>query len=308
MLRRKVYTKLNGPIWSYSPESLMIDTHNNCTLQCRHCNPQGSFNLPHGRMPTEMVQKIIRYYRGYPLFCVAPFMNGEPTLDERLWDTCEYTLRYNGAQNVMDSNGTVVAGRKNLLHPNLKLVRFTISAVTPETYEVVHGKPYFHIAEETLAFYLKNKHPHQRAWLHFIVNKENQHEVDAWIKRHQGIGRTVYILHEGKGIQLNSAKMQGDAIKQSYYIYPDGTKKLVANPEVMKYAPCPCYGLLGISWQGDLLECCDFPYKFNYGNIKDVDMQEMWRERLRNKMDNECCNSCSLRFPNWKTTINKWVR
>lgn len=308
LLRRKLFMKLRGPIWARMPESLQLDTHNYCTCDCIYCNPQHSFNLPHGWMPTEMFQRIVRYFKGYPLFCVAPFMDGEPMMDERLWDFCEYTQRYNGAQNVIDTNATVLKGRKNLLHPNLKMVRFTISANTPETYEVVQGRPYFHIAEETLAFYLKHKYPHQQAWLHFIVTKDNEHEVDAWLKRHSGIGRTVYIVHRGTGIQLNSDLVRGRMLRQSFYVYPDGRVKLVANSELMQYKPCPCYDLLGVSWQGDLLECVDFPYRYNYGNIRDTDPMEMWRERLRNKMDNECCNSCSLRFPNYKQTLAKWVR
>lgn len=308
MAKRRLIAKIHGPIWTRQPESLQMDTINNCDLDCIYCNPQHSFNLPHGKMPTELYQQVVSYFAGTPLFCVGNFMNGEPMLDTRLWDFCEYTMKHNGAMNVIDTNGTITENRKNLLHPNLKMVRFTISAATPETYLRVHRKPYFDKAEQTLQFYLANRHPTQKAWLHFIVNKENEHELDTWLKRHPGIGKTVYNVHRGEGIQLNSEIAKGNLSRENFYVYPNGKIVPVANKQVQQYKPCPCYDLMGISWDGRILECVDFPYQYNYGKVGEVDLLAAWRERLRNKMDNACCNGCSLRFKGYKVLLDKWVR
>ena len=210
--------------------------------------------------------------------------------------------------SIIDTNGAAWQNRHLLLHPNLKITRFTISAATPETYLKVHGKPYFHRALSTFYWFLRYKHKHQIPWLHFITTRNNQHEVNSWIKHFSGVGRTVFPLHRIPEFHHESEKTLPEKIEEMHMLDAAGNLlKRNPNPKSGLH-PCPCWSTLGISWQGDILQCVDLPYKFNYGNVKDTDILEAWRERNRNKLDNDGCRQCSQRFRNYKKVMDKYVR
>lgn len=305
---RKLHQVLISPIWVKYPETIQFDTHNFCDLDCQYCNPQHSFNLPKGEMPISLIEIILEYFSGKRLlFSIAPFMNGEPMLDARLPQICSMADFYCHTQCLIDTNGTIYANKENLVHPNLKLVRFTISAITPETYEKVHGKPFFNRAMATLDWFLHNKLPSQQAWLHFICCKDNEHEVEKWSYHFRGIGQTIFPVHRSPDLQKDSEIAKGSQIKEPYFVDPKGNKRRLHDPK-NKLKPCPNFDILAISWDGRILQCCDYPYEYNYGKVGETDILEAWQERNRNKMDNACCNSCSLKFPEWKAILDRWIK
>ena len=304
------------PTWPKHPTTVQLDTHNICNLKCEYCNVQGGFNLPRGEMPFETVKYVLKYFgdRKIRLWCVAPFMNGEPLLDERLPKIFDMARGLARTSCVIDTNGTVYRNKHFLVHSNLRLVRFTISAATPETYEKVHGKPYLNRALATFYWFLSHKLPHQRVWLHFIATKNNIHELNQWINQFKGVGRTVFTVH--RGIFKNNSKQVAlkdfpsflkDALPNEPFMVNEQNKVEPVGPwRGNRFAPCQCWGIMGIGWNGQIMQCVDFPYRYNYGKVGEVDLLEAWRERLRNKMDNPCCNSCSVRFPNWKKIMDRW--
>ena len=306
--RRKLQYKIGKPIWTEYPDNIMLDLTNRCCNDCVFCNVQHSFNLPHGDMPLPIAEQVLRHYGKKLFWSIAPFVNGESMLvPDTLQKVCSLSESVCNTQCVIDTTGAVYKNRQALIHRNLKLVRFTISAVTPETYLKTHGRPNFEEAMKTFDFYIKNKLPTQNAWVHFIACKENEHELEQWIEKFKGYGRTVYPMHRGTGIQLNSEIALGSKVEKPFHVFPDG-KRVPVHDLMKNTKPCPCYDILGISWQGEILECVDFPYKYNYGKVGEVDLDKAWKERLKNKMDNECCNSCNLRFSNYKEILNKWVK
>jgi hypothetical protein len=259
-------------------------------------------------MPIEIAETVLRHYGKRLFWSIAPFANGESTLvPESLQTVCTMSEQICNTQCVMDTGGTVYRNRNAYIHRNLKLVRFTISAATSETYQKVHGTTLFPDVIATFEWFVKHKLPTQDVWVHFIACKDNEHELEQWIERFKGYGRTVYPMHRGTGYQLDSEKALGKVVDKPFHIYPNGSRAFV-HEQMNKYKPCPCYDILAVSWQGEVLECVDFPYKFNYGKVGEVDLDKVWKERLHNKMDNECCNNCNLRFPNYNEILSKWVK
>ncbi len=309
LFRRKL-AMLNHPLWVNHPENIMLDLTNRCVNECCYCNvAEGhSFGLPRGDMPYWMASEVLNHYKKKLFWSIALFANGESMLvPEMLTELCSLSHEICNTMNLIDTSGAVFRNRKALIHPNLKLVRFTISAATRETYKKVHGRDNFDEALSTFKWYNDHKLPHQNSWLHFIACKYNEHELEQWIKKFEGYGRTIYPMHRGTGYQLDSEKALGEVVDKPFHIYPNGKRALV-HSLMNKYKPCPCYDILAVSNQGEILECIDFPTKFNYGKVGEVNLDAVWQERLRNKMDNECCNNCNLRFPNYKQILNKWVR
>jgi MoaA/NifB/PqqE/SkfB family radical SAM enzyme len=234
-------------------------------------------------------------------------MNGEPLLDKRLPSLISTAKKYTGTQSVIDTNGAATQNRDMLLHPDLKLVRFTISAASKETYRKVHGKDLFEEAVNNFFWFNKNKHPSQTAWLHFITTSQNEHEVDRWLKMFEGYGRTVFPVHVSP-LQQNSIKSKSAGWQpRPYAVLADG-RKTTSKPVANSVYPCPCWSIMGISWRGEILQCCDYPYKYNYGKVGEVDLDEAWRERNRVGFDNDCCRSCSLKFTHGKELLKKYSR
>jgi len=263
-------------------------------------------------MPLEMIEELLLYFRGRKLhkllWAVAPFMNGEPLLDERLPRICTMVKDICDTVCVIDTNGTEWRNREFLLHPNLKLVRFTISAITPETYMKVHGRPYFYKALSTFYWFLRHKRKDQIAWLHFITTKNNQHEVEDWVEHFEGVGRTVFPLHRIPEFHVESERGYSQSIKEITMFDAKGNRLPRGPNPSSGLFPCPCWGVLAVSWRGEILQCVDLPYSFNYGKVEEVDLLEAWRERNRNKLDNAGCNGCSQRFKNYKKVMDKYIR
>jgi len=311
--KRKLFWKLKGhPIWAKYPDDIQIDTHNFCNLECEYCNVKtsGCYRLPRGKMKTELFEALLKELGKKLYWSVALFMNGEPLLDDRLPVMCDMVKQYTDTMCIFDTNGTLWEKKHFLVHPNLKLVRFTISAATPETYETVHGKPYFHRAMATVHWFMRNKLPTQNIHLHFIVTPHNVHEIEKWIKLFPGVRRTVFPVHRVPLFQKNSEACVTNQLSKPFFVDANNMRAnlWVPNNQMMKYYPCPCWGILGVGWNGEIMQCCDMPYKYNYGKVGEISVFDAWQERLKNKMDNDCCRDCKLKFPHWKKMLDKYVK
>jgi MoaA/NifB/PqqE/SkfB family radical SAM enzyme len=310
VLYRKLRLKLGKPVWVDYPENIQFDTQNQCNLSCQYCNVKigGCYNLPRGKIPLEIYETVLRHFgkkRG--MWSISQFMNGEPTLDERLPKLVSLAMKHTGTPSLIDTNGTVTANRHLLLHPNLRLVRFTISAATRDTYRIVHGKDLFDDAVKNFKWFNEHKYPSQRAWLHFITTEDNKHEVDKWIQLFRGYGRTIFPVHVSP-MQKNSIEVKHKEWQpRPFAVYPDGSTHTVKPEPTSPYYPCPCWSILAIGFNGEIMQCCDYPYKYNYGKVGEVDLDEAWKERNKVGFDNECCKDCSLKFSHGTKIFQKYV-
>lgn len=325
------------PSWVHCPENIQIDTHNYCNLWmgegtgCIHCNvkPMKSpedkkrdWKLPRGRMPSEMIKYIIEYWSKHGAKTIAPYINGEPMLDGRLPWICDVS-RENKMRVVVDTNATLFDRRKQLIHPSLAEVRMTVSAVTSETYKIVHGKDLFREANATVNWVLKNRLPNQYPLVYFITNEYNKSEIFDYIKKWKNkLHIVIFPLHEVTGIQKASdkarpkevdywgdltKKITGSYPKQAYSpidIYPDGSRR---TRYFCHYVACQGSHSFSVSWNGLLLHCTDIPYKYNYGHIYDNDMLEVWHKRNLAKIDHPACSVCNVRNPRHDEILRRYL-
>jgi len=296
------------PSWVSKPTCIQFDTHNYCNLSCLHCNVKqnGSFNLERGAMKDETYIKVLEYFRGSKID-VATFMNGEPLLETRL----DYFNNLAGsimkAKVIIDTNGTLPEHRYKLLNENIKTVRVTINSYKPDTYELIHGKPLLNQAIATLAFLRDRKSRNVELCINHIVNKHNIHELADFLKYFKQYPINVFPVHYAES-QTDSLEHRTDELKEFFRVEPS---RKITYPNLEKERrgdPCQCFNILGIGQKGEIMQCVDFPAKHNYGNIHDTDILTAWKDRIKNGMDNECCNSCSVRFPSWKKIIRKYAK
>ena len=330
---RETYTsvrnRIKAPVWVDHPVNVQLEIHNYCNLWqcgkgCVHCNvkPSGGWNLPRGYMSDETIRYVVEYWGKHGALTVAPYINGEYLLDSR----CQWisTLcRENGLGVVIDTNGSLYDKRESLVHPNNKQVRFSYSAVTPETYMQVHGADLYREATATIEWFLKNRESTQYPMLYFITDRYNIGEIDEYLKRWIGRSHIVFFpLHEVDGIQTESEKtkvtaqdywsqvtykLTGKYPKQPYRpvdVYPDGTRRIRYFP---RWIACQGSTSFSVNWQGLILHCTDIPYSFNYGSVFENDMLDVWRKRNRAKLNHSACSVCNVRSPSHDKILQRYI-
>jgi MoaA/NifB/PqqE/SkfB family radical SAM enzyme len=300
---RRLYRKLHGhPRWMDFPTTLQFNTQTRCNLQCIYCNPQGSFNVEHGVMPLETIEYVLKYFRGYDIDTVAPWANGDPLLEPRLPRIIDLAKKYiPKAKVVVFTNGVAYKNKWMLKNPKIDVIRFTISASTPETYELVHGKPFYYMALNTLEWVTLNKYPHQELWVNFIPVEANIHELRKWKERFWMYRQDVRPIHEGIG-QLNS-----DAGKGSFTF--EDARQISTNFKELQFSqdrPCSCWHNMTIDYNGNILHCIDAPTKYCIGKVGEDDLLEVWRRKQLEALDNPICRACNCKNPDWREIFARY--
>jgi len=302
-IKRKLF---KIPRWVSGPTCIQFDTHNYCNLSCLHCNVKqgGSFNLERGTMKDETYIKVLEYFRNSGIN-VATFMNGEPLMEPRLDYFNNLAGSISNSKVILDTNGTLYEHRYKLLNENLKTVRITINSSDPDTYELIHGKRLLDEAVKTLEWLNERKRKDLALSINHIVNKHNIDELSDFLDAFKGYTINVFPVHYGAS-QTDALKHKTNEIKECFRVlecgdidYPNRMKKAIGDP-------CQCFNILGIGQKGEIMQCVDFPASHNYGTIYDTDILTAWKERIKNGMDNECCNNCSVRFDNWREVMKKY--
>jgi len=340
------------PNWFYAPQDIQIDTHNYCSSThdyneegnlyhayegCVFCNVKegGAFKIPRGRMDDDLLWYIIDYWGKYKHLGVeniCPYVNGDPIIDDRMPEICDRS-QINGLKVVVDTSGNVFRNRDYLIHPNLTLLRFSMSATDKEIYEKVQGCPKFEEVVATIDYVLDNKFPSQTVEMHFMVNKYNEHQIDEyvdWFNKDLGLKVKIFPLHEMPDIQLNSTaslpsdqwRNRGETLREweasrPIFIYPNGhtERQIMRNNRT-------CQGMAyAVQWDGLILHCTDAPpdYEtypngdinpFHLGYVKadgfGRDMLDAWHQRNNQRINHAGCRACNARRPDWWKILKKY--
>ena len=174
----------------------------------------------------------------------------------------------------------------------------------------------FEDAINTFKYVAKNRYPSQQLELHYMVTKNNEHEVKNYIKYFSGFKIKIFPLHRMPGIQLDSEKALGTdktwlqdtssleawMATRPLFIYPNGYMERRVMP---KYKTCQGMAY-AVMWDGTILHCTDAPIEYNYGKIPEVDMLEAWHKRNRARLTNPACQACNARRPDWEEVLHKY--
>ncbi len=299
-------TIFRKPMWVNHPTVIQFDTQNICNAKCIYCNPQGTFIKKQGKLPLKTIDTVLKFAKdkGWFINHVPAFMNGDPLLELRLPTITQMIKSYCGARVIIFTNGIAYNNRHLLLDKNLDLINFTISAATAETYKKVHGIDKFNEVKKTLYWFQKNKKPHQRIRIVYVLCKENMHELEAWKNLFYCFDQNIRPLFDAGDLKPQSKKAAGDKSFESYL------SKASQNtyPTSLKFPmdlPCSCWDSLNISFEGKIMQCMDLPYKFNWGHVDDVDISEVWHKRNELALNHEVCRKCKVKNPRWKEIFER---
>jgi MoaA/NifB/PqqE/SkfB family radical SAM enzyme len=286
------------PAWLQGPQVLQLDTHNFCNEKCKYCNVEFLSNGKHGFMSLDVAQQAVMEVKDVVRH-VKLFLNGDALLEKRLGEFSAMVKEINPEINVIIfTNGAQFSNRQLLVDKNLDEVHFTFSANTPETYAIVHGKPYFHDALKTIFWFAKNKLPNQKIVIHYVTMEDNVNELVGWNQRFTQFERMVTPLHCTLEQKVSQQLLDGS----------DKTLKLAAWVDSLdESTPCNCWSNMAISFDGRILQCCDSSYKVNYGRVGKTSLLKAWQRRLENKMKNPACRKCNIKNPDYKRILDEYI-
>lgn len=119
----------------HQPRFIQIETVIGCDAKCPFC-PQRKIKRKPVIMPDETWKKIIDDTRGLGI-TYRPFLQNEALIDKRLPSIVSYIKEDPTARAELNTNGNLLTESmsRNLIDAGIDLVRFSIDAFSPESYE-----------------------------------------------------------------------------------------------------------------------------------------------------------------------------
>jgi radical SAM protein with 4Fe4S-binding SPASM domain len=275
------------------PNYLVIETTNNCNLQCIMC-PRPQMTRKTGFMDLGLFKKIIDEIEGKTEFIYLHFF-GEPLLHKQLFEFIEYASG-KGMTVALSTNASFLNAdiADQLLDSRLDMLIISIDSVQEETYNQIRVNGDFALTmkqvEDFLARYSAKK-PALNVSLQLIKMGLNDAEIGQfrgkW-KAASGINTVVKGLHD-------YASQVGKIESMGYKKNPNnGTKHCVEN-----------WRSLVIGWDGIVVPCCnDYDYKYPLGNTNSATISEIWnspamqelrRAQIEGRQSGiELCKGCSI--------------
>ena len=300
--------KYSVPLWTRQPTSLQVDTTiRKCPLNCVYCNVQDNFipeNPERFDLPLPTIEHVCKEISGlrWRLEYAYPYMNSDPLCDLRLHEIAKVLKKELKCLTLLSTNGVLWKRRDLLRDRNLNDVYFTFSADNGLLYEKVHGKPFFQEALKTIVWLEHNRFWNQRVGVRYILFRENKQGLAGWQELFEGLLQEVRPLHFSFETRLKSYGLKDtvDPLLQHYY-------KRQQEFFASKKLPCNCFHNLAVSYTGEIMQCCDLPYKYSWGHVEEVDIEEVWQKRLEIGLNHPGCRGCNQKNRDWRSLFEKYV-
>jgi radical SAM protein with 4Fe4S-binding SPASM domain len=280
------------------PMFLQIEPNYKCNYRCPMCT-QGDPKLIEkfgyeGGLTTKDIKKILDEAQLYNCPSVAMYGDNEPFLIKNITDWFALA-RDAGFLDIMAiSNGSVMTESlaERILDSGLTRLRFSIDAVTPETYAKIRIGGEFTRTMRNIEMFLNararrgSKLP--QVGVNFVKMSVNQHELGPFMKRWEDVVDFIVVQDF----------MKPD-IDRDYQELDVGNR-----PSVDNFRCTQPWQRLYIRGNGDVTVCCaQFNSYLVIGNIKDDSLYKLWNSkkmkdfRLMHKegryYENPVCLKCS---------------
>ncbi len=296
---RKKWDKVNSfDLETDSPIFLQIEPNYKCNYKCPMCT-QGDPKLieKYGyeeRLSTSDFKKIIKEAEKYKCPSIAIYGDNEPFLIKNIPEWFAMA-RDAGFLDIMAiTNGSVMTESlaERILDSGLTRLRFSIDAVTPETYSKIRIGGKFDRTVRNIELFLNARAKRgvllPQVGVNFVKMSINQHELEPFIKRWEKVVDFITIQ------DFMKPDVDGD------YQYLD-----IGNREEVETFRCTQpWQRLYIRGNGDVTVCCaQFNSKLVIGNIRKDSLYDLWNSkkmkdfRLMHKegrfYENPVCLKCS---------------
>lgn len=187
------------PVPEY-PERMLIDYATKCNLRCPMCMVWGwdqeeKYSDLLGAMDLEAARKMLdEVMAAKPM--VAPSLYGEPLLIPNL-EQVFTDIKKRGLPIVINTNGLTLSQRLAQFFVDIKVesIMFSIDAATKETLQKVRLTDKLDRIESAVFRMMKarSENEYPRIGVSYTVQKDNEHELDAFLARWVGVVDVVRI-------------------------------------------------------------------------------------------------------------------
>jgi hypothetical protein len=276
-----------------APRCLQLDTTTVCNLgTCIYCNPHGvGWASKPENMSINLIKSILIEAAEFgTIYEIRSYVNGDPLCEPRInqiLQLCEEHLPE--TRKILYSNGADISHIDRITGPLVDELHISVSAATPETYLRIHGKPLFGEVKKT---YYEALNRGVKTYVHYISCKQNQGELGEWRRVFSEARQLVSAVHETMEQTSSHGKVVEDV--------PESTMN---SQDVVPNNACNCFNNLSIGVHGEIMECPDCNYIWNYGIFPEVGLHEAWKKRILSGLMSPPCRTCNLRSKYWRTKV-----
>lgn len=273
------------------PNEVMIEATNYCNSNCFFCGSNVS-KRKRGFMEPNLMFRLIEEAYKYGARKISFHGMGEPFLCKELADYVGLAKRVGYDYIYLDTNGVLATSDKMepVLDAGLNSLKFSIHAVTPETYKKITQKDVYNIVFSNFVDthdYIKKQNIKCKLISYFAENTINTHEKDSFKQIYEKYSDEVWIhpIHNGSGVMESNERF---AV----------TESIVA----MNTLPCKDLQRMIINWEGKAIACCtDWTGSLIYGDVNMHNLNDIWnnenimeiRRQHKNYMTlSEVCKKC----------------
>lgn len=276
-----------------APRCLQLDTTTVCNLgTCIYCNPHGVgwASIPE-YMSMNLIKSLLKEASKFgTIYEIRPYVNGDPLCEPRMEQILQLCEKYiPGARKTLYSNGADYSHIDRITSPLLDELHISVSAATPETYHKIHGKPLFGEVRKT---YLEALNRGIKTYVHYIACKQNYGELAEWRRVFSEAKQLVSAVHE----TMEQTQSHGKVVE-------DIPVSTMNSQDVVPNNACNCFNNLSIGVHGEIMECPDCNYVWNYGFFPETGLREAWRRRIQSGLTSPPCRTCNLRSEHWRLKV-----
>lgn len=299
------------------PSLVQWDISNRCNMDCNFCFYK-IFSLsdwdPNAIMPTDICFKVIEELKAMGVEALEMTGGGSVETHPDYKKILREAKRY--FQMSLVTNGTLLDDEALEIIKDFEWVRFSIDAVTSETFRKVKGVDLFDKAIDNLEKLLEIKDPKNIIGYSFVVCRENYSEIYEAAKFAKEIGcdniRFSLAMTPQKdrlfdGIWdecVNQMDMSKGLEDENFKVFEFKNRIQELASEVLS-DHCYYTDFVGVISPTGVYPCCRLKDdgNFNFGKIGDKTFKEIWFSDTRRKfLDNVRNNGCN--FDCWMTRKN----
>ncbi|MGK5091857.1 radical SAM protein [Deltaproteobacteria bacterium TL4] len=269
---RKRWDQVNSfQLESDFPLFLHIESSYQCNFQCPMCtqgNPElkAKFGYPE-RMTTGKILKLLKEAQKFHCPSVSFQGDNEPFLMKDLIHWFELAREHGFLDIMVNTNGSVMteALAERTIRSGLTRLRFSLDAITEETYAKIRINGKFERTMRNIALFLQKKKELQAdlplVGVNFVRMKQNEHEIEAFVEYWND--RVDFIVLQ----EFMTPDTEGE------YEHLSGESKLA----VHNFQCNQPWQRLYIRGNGEVTPCCAmFSRYLKLGEIQTSSLESLW--------------------------------
>lgn len=289
------------------PPLLELEPTNRCNLRCYSC-PTGLKRLvrPIGDMSFKEYKRLIDEI-GNKILVLVLYLHGEPLLNKDIYKMISYSHKI-GIFTVLSTNGNYLDAKK-LVKSGLQYFTICLDGASQQSYRKYRvGGDFNKVVKNIneimdLKRSLRSKTPFVD--VHFIVNRYNEHEINAIKNLSKKLGVDNLTLKKFVPPPFVVQSENPSKFKDILSFIPENVKyqyKLKFNENLSSLCNRSWISSV-ITWDGRMIPCCyDVNATHCFGNVFDKNFQEVWnsnemiafrKNMLESKSRIALCQRCS---------------